>query len=265
MKSADETLSNCALGSTPGTPAGLTVEELTYALSHDLRGPLVNLQGFLRRLHTGCEGLEAQAEGWELSANQRREWQRLLEQKVWSSLFVLERNARRLDRLVTALLDLSRAGRDPVHMGPVATADVIRAVIEELGPSARDLGATLIIDPLPDLWADPSRIEQIFRELLTNALKFLAAERPGQIRIGGAANGAEATCWVQDNGIGVRAEYQQRIFLPFGKIRQVEAPGEGVGLAIVLKLIRQQGGRLWVESIPGEGSRFFLALPARNS
>src|SRR5713101_2133280 len=91
-------------------------DDLIHAISHDLRAPLLNFQGFLRRLASACQLLEAQTAGWNITGEQRRLYRELLEDKVASSLEVLERNARRMDRLLSALLELSRAGREPVQL-----------------------------------------------------------------------------------------------------------------------------------------------------
>jgi signal transduction histidine kinase len=237
------------------------LEEVIYGISHDLRGPLLNLAGFLRRLRKACEGLETQSEQWTLTVEQRAELAQLLEQKVWGSVEVLERNAQRMNRLVEALLELSRAGREPPQFEKVATGDVVAALADELAPLAKQTRAALRIEPLPELWGDRARVEAIFRRLLSNAFKFLDPERAGDVRVGGSSNGAGAVCWVRDNGIGIGPQHQERIFLPFGRVRQIEAPGEGVGLAIARKLVSQMGGRLWVDSAPGEGSSFYFSLP----
>jgi len=239
-----------------------TADDFVYAISHDLRGPLLNLQGYLRRLRKGCEALEAQVQGWGLTPEQRQACNQLTQQRIGPSLDVLEQNARRMERLVAALLDLSRAGREPPHMQLVSTAQLVQAVVEELSPVAAERKATLRIEGLPELWADPPRVEQILRHLLTNALKFLSAVRPGEITVGGSDGGAEATCWIRDNGIGIKPQNWNRLFVPFGRIGEIEAPGEGIGLAIVHKLVDQQGGRSWVESVHGEGSTFYFALPS---
>jgi len=235
--------------------------DLIYVLGHDLRAPVVNFRGFLGRLQRSCEELRAQAAGWPLTPEQRNSADRLLEQKVGSSLEVLDRTAQKMDRLVGALLELSRAGRDPVQLEPVAVSDLVGSLGEEYQQQASAKGVGMRWASAPTLCADRGRLEQILRRLLDNALKFLDPQRPGRIEMGGAIIGREATCWVRDNGIGIREEHFERIFLPFGRIRQVEAPGEGVGLAIARKLAAQMGGSIRVESTHGQGSTFWLHLP----
>ena len=237
-------------------------DDFVYAISHDLRGPLLNFQGFLRRLSAACQSLESQAEKWNLTLDQRQQWNQLLGTKVWPSLEVLERSARRMDRLLAVLLELSRAGREPVCFARVATGQLVREAVEEFRAAALEKNVVLKMEPLPDLWADPERLRQIFRHLLSNALKFLSPDRTGQILLGGRANGHEVIFWVQDNGIGIRPDDRDRIFLPFGRVQEIEAPGNGIGLASVRKLMGQKGGRAWVESTHRQGSTFYIAFPA---
>lgn len=248
-------------GDSDAAPLSTPGDEIIYAVSHDLRAPLLNFQGFLRRLSIACGDLDALAQQWSLTSEQRRCWQELFGSKIQPSVEVLERAARRMDGLLNALLELSRAGREPLCLQRVSTAELVRQVAEEFLPAAAEKGAALVVDPMPDLWADAERLRLVLHHLLANAVQFLSPERPGRIQLGGRSTSAEDICWVQDNGIGIRAEDQKRLFLPFGRVREIEAPGEGIGLATVRKLLQQQGGRAWVESIHGEGSTFFVALP----
>ena len=237
-------------------------DAFVYAISHDLRGPLLNFQGFLRRLSDACTALGASAGEWDLNVEQRQSFDQLVQQKIEPSIQILDRNSRRMERLVAALLELSRAGREPVRRAWVAPAEVARAVAEELSPEAADQDVTLRLAALPELWIDPDRLRQILHHLLGNALKFLSPDGTGEITLGGAGRDGEAVIWVRDNGIGLRPQDHERIFLPFGRVQEIEAPGEGIGLATVRKLAGQLGGRVWVESTHRQGSTFYLAFPA---
>ncbi len=237
-------------------------DDLIYAISHDLRAPLLNFQGFLRRLSSACQLLETQTEGWNITGEQRRLYRELLEDKVAFSLEVLERNARRMDRLLTALLELSRAGREPLQFERIQAGEAAREVAGAWRASAAEKKAAVRIEPMPAVWGDRERLARIFDSLLSNALKFLCPGRPGEIVMGGREEQGEVILWIRDNGIGVKPEDQPRIFLPFGRLREVESDGEGVGLAIASKLVAQLGGRLWVESNHGAGSTFYVGLPS---
>jgi signal transduction histidine kinase len=236
-------------------------EEIIYAVSHDLRGPLLNFQGFLRRLRRSWQSLADRTESWNLTPEQRQVLRDLQQDRIESSLQVLEHNARRMEQLLQALLELSRAGRDPVLPQWVPADELVHKLGEELCPLLVPQQIFLEIGPLPDLWADAGRLEQILRLGLDNAVKFLSPTRPGRIRVGGSPGADENLCWIEDNGIGLRPQDLDRIFLPFGRVRELEAPGCGVGLATVRKLMRQIGGRPWVESTHQQGTTLFLAFP----
>lgn len=178
-----------------------------------------------------------------------------------TSLEILEQNSRRMEGLINALLSLSRAGREPAVWQRFPAGELVQEVAAELRPTLLDAGITLELGALPDLWADRTRLALVFRLLLENAVKFRSPSRPGHIWISGSTNGAETLCQVQDNGIGMRAQDLRRVFLPFGRIREVDAPGHGVGLATVQKLMRQLHGRVWIESEHRQGTTVFLALP----
>ena len=236
-------------------------EDVIHRVSHDLRGPLLNFQGFLRRLGQGCELLRTQAGSWNLSDEQRRLWDQVWDQKVRGSLHILEQNAQRMGRLLAALLAVSRAGLGELQPQWLSTEQTSRRLAEDLKPSLDKKRATLVLGSTPPVWTDPSRFGEILRQLLTNAFHYLSPDRPGVITLEGAISGPEVVWQVRDNGIGIRPEDEERIFLPLERVREIEAPGEGVGLAIARKLAEQLGGRIWVESVHRQGSAFYLALP----
>lgn len=239
-------------------------EEVIYAVSHDLRGPLLNFQGFLRRLRRSWDTFREQAEGWNLTPEQRETLRQIRSERIETSFQILEHNARRMEQLLQALLDLARAGREPVSWQTVSTNALLHRVGEQLRPVAVEKDVLLDIGPLPDLWAEPDRVEQIFLLALDNALKFLSPARPGRIRIGGSAEGTADLCWVEDNGIGIRPQDLERVFVPFGRVREIDGPGCGVGLATIRKLMRQMGGRTWIESTHHQGTTLLLAFPRRR-
>ncbi len=237
------------------------IEEVIYAVSHDLRGPLLNFQGFLRRLRRSWDTLNAGAGDPHLTPDQRQSLRQTECERIDTSFRVLENNARRMEQLLQALLDLSRAGREPVVRQLVPTTAVVHRLAAQLRPVLEAKSVSLEIGPAPDLWTEPDRLEQVFRLALDNALKFLSPTRPGLLRVGGSIQETEHVCWIEDNGIGLRPQDLERIFLPFGRVREIDAPGQGVGLATIRKLMRQLGGRAWIESTHQRGTTLFLSFP----
>ena len=257
-----ETLSN--QGAPPPASTG-SVDDFVYAVSHDLRGPLLNFQGFLARLRNAFAEIKDQTGRLDVAVPQREPLQLLLDQPVHSCLDVLQRNAGRMQQLVTGLLELSRTGREPLQLEQVSMAGLVRALIEELAPAAEKNPIQWRLHPLPDLWTDPLRLQGILRRLLSNAMTFQSPHRSLEIELGGSGAPDGVTYWIRDNGIGIKASFQARVFQPFGRVLEIDAPGLGLGLVTAAKLAAQLEGRIWVESIHGEGSTFHLFLPATVS
>jgi len=252
-------------------PAGASpdpVADFVCAVSHDLRAPLLNFHGFLRRLAAACQTLDSLAA--HLPAEQRADWQKLYQQKIQTSVQILEQNAARMDRLLLALLELARAGSGLVQMQIVDAASLAEKVIDEFASEAEQKKVSLAFKADQacsqgesiEIWADPDRLLLMLRQLVSNAIKFLSPDRPGEVRVGVAVQDGLGVCWVQDNGIGIREADLNRIFLPLGTVQETGPSAGGTGLAIVRKLMQQQGGRVRVESERDCGSCFFLHFPA---
>ncbi len=244
------------------------IEMFVYSVSHDLRSPLVNLQGFSKELGLVSGDLKDLLRREEVPETVRREAAALISGDMAESLQFIQSGVTRLANIIDALLRLSRAGR--VEYSPQITdlAGLVRSVAATLDGTRAQKGAAIIIGELPEAFIDPSAAEQVFANCLANALNYLDPERPGRIEIGSlpAAPGAGAiTYFVKDNGLGIPEAYLPKVFMVFQRLHGNAAPGEGIGLALVRRVLERNGGRIWVESVPGEGSTFFVALPAASA
>ncbi len=223
------------------------LEAFIYTLSHDLKAPVISLQGLATLL---------QAElGESLSPN---------------AAFYLERihaNTRQMQRLIAELLELSRIGRTREPLQPVPMRELVEEVLAELhGHIELQRARVRVADTLPTVWGERTRLRQVWMNLISNALRFSRPQAPPEIEIG-ARQEQEGfiTFFVRDNGIGIAPEHREKIFEIFyrveGKYQSDE--GTGVGLAIVKRIVQAHGGRVWVESEgPGKGSTFWFTLPA---
>jgi light-regulated signal transduction histidine kinase (bacteriophytochrome) len=127
----------------------------------------------------------------------------------------------------------------------------------------REAGATVTVEDLPTVMADGAQLAQVFTNLIGNALKYRRPDVPPEVRISAERRGKFWRLAVQDNGIGIEAEYFERIFVIFQRLHtREEYEGTGIGLAVVRRIVERHGGRIGVESTPGEGSTFFFTLPA---
>lgn len=221
--------------------------QFAYVASHDLSEPLRMVSSYVQLLaHRYGGQLDADADefiGYAVDG------------------------AARMKALIDDLLAYSKAGRvAPVLHRPVNCAAVMVDVLSDLGGVVSDAGAVVDVGHLPVLTSDPGMLAQVFQNLLANALKFV---RPGVApRVSVRANpiGAGWQFSVQDNGIGIAEQHQERIFLMFKRLHgRTEYPGTGIGLALCQKIIDRLEGRIWVDSASGEGSTFHFTLPHAGS
>ena len=172
--------------------------------------------------------------------------------------------AKRMQTLISDLLAYSRVGRQERPMGPVQLEEILRISLDNLKVSIADAGAEVTHDPLPTVVGDGSQLGQLLQNLIGNALKFTGDRQPA-IHIGADRRGEEWVISVRDNGIGIAKEHIGRIFAIFQRLHtRAEYPGSGIGLAIGKKIVERHGGRIWVESKPGEGATFCFSLPDRK-
>ncbi len=243
------------------------IEMFVYSVSHDLRSPLVNLQGFSRELGLAREDLEKLLQN-EMSAEDRQRAIALADSDMAQSIHFIQTAVKRLSSIIDALLRLSRAGRVEYHPQMVDLRPVMQRIVEAMRGTIVKHEAEVIIADLPPVWADPTAIEQIFANLIGNAVNYLDPARPGKVEIGSVARQVEGvdkpqTYFVKDNGLGIAESYLPKVFAIFQRLHGDVAAGEGVGLALVKRVVERHGGKVWVESQAGVGSTFFVAFPSQ--
>jgi light-regulated signal transduction histidine kinase (bacteriophytochrome) len=169
-----------------------------------------------------------------------------------------------MQTLINDLLTFSRVATRGQPFQPSDCAAILTNVQANLSVAIRESGAVITHDPLPRVMADPTQLAQLFHNLIANAIKFRSDETPA-IHIGVEPIQDECLFTVRDNGIGMEAEYFERIFAIFQRLHtRREYPGTGIGLALCKKIVERHRGRIWVESQPGQGSTFYFTLPDRH-
>jgi len=243
-------------------------ELFVYSVSHDLRSPLVNLQGFSEELSRSCGDIDSLFRREDVPAAVRESGRKLLTGSIEESIHYIQTAVGRLARIIDALLRLSRAGRVVYQMQLTEISPIVSRIIDSLHDSIAAKGAQITVGKLPPAWGDPTAIEKIFSNLIANAVQYLESSRPGKIEVGALEKQSERSenhlsiYFVRDNGLGIPDQYRDRVFMPFNRLHADVAHGEGVGLALVARVAHRLGGRIWMESTAGVGSTFFVGLPS---
>ena len=242
-------------------------ETFVYSVSHDVRGPLVNLQGFSREVQRSCGDLLELLENGGVPPAVLERARRIVTDDMAESARFLQTAVAHLSNIIDALLRLSRLGRVVYQNERVDVAATVRRVLDSLRGSADQQNAEIIVGELPPVQADPGAIEQIFNNLVVNALRYRDPARPCHIEISGevSADGRSVTYHVKDNGLGIPASAIPKLFIAFRRFHPECGPGEGMGLAMLRGIVERLQGAISVKSTPGEGSTFFVTLPATEA
>ena len=217
------------------------LEQFAYVASHDLQEPLRMVSSYTQLL------LRRYGERFDGDAKEFMDY--------------IVDGAARMKQLIEDLLAYSRVGTRGREFRQVACEEALGKALINLRAAIEAGGATVTHDPLPVLKADDSQLAQLFQNLIGNALKFHGIEAP-RVHVGAVEHETEWELLVRDNGLGIEPEYFERIFLVFQRLHNKhDYPGTGIGLAICKKVVDRHGGRIWVESKPGEGSTMHFTLP----
>jgi signal transduction histidine kinase len=245
-------------------------ETFIYSVSHDLRSPLVNLQGFSKELTMSCAELEVLLTNEQLPPDVRGRAAQVMDKDIAESLYFIRTAVSRASDIIDSLLRLSRVGRVEYRWQHVQVNRIVANVVDAMRATITARGATIAVGPLDPAWGDPTAVEQIFANLVGNAVNYLDPARPGHVEVGMTERGAAAlqpmkaptrTYYVRDNGLGIPESALSKIFTAFHRHQPQQASGEGVGLALVRRIVERHDGRIWVESTEGVGSTFYVELP----
>jgi PAS domain S-box-containing protein len=217
------------------------LEQFTSVASHDLRSPLNTIGGYAELLSLRYAGtLDAEADEF---------------------LHLIVDGVKHMQALVDDLLAFARLGASPAPAEPVECMALVERVLQQLQAAVLDSGAVVTYQNLPTLHGQKSQLRQLFQNLIDNAIKFRGKEAP-RVTISAQRQDRHWLFIVADNGIGIDPAYAERIFVIFRRLHsRDDYPGTGIGLAICKKIVEGHGGRIWVESQPGQGTRFLFTLP----
>lgn len=219
------------------------LEAFTASVSHDLRSPLTTIAG--------------QAGLLEISMSNANEEQRRRLTKIQSSV-------KQMSDLIDALLALSRISRHTLHRETIDASALAQSIVNDLRQADPHRDVQVTIQPELTVHGDRRLIQDLLRNVISNAWKFTAKTHPARIEIGGSTSGAVATLHVRDNGAGFDMAHAQKLFRPFHRLHAPsEFEGSGIGLATVSRIVARHGGRVWAEAKPNEGAVFYFTLPTK--
>ena len=240
------------------------IQRFAYIVSHDLRSPLVNILGFTAELDAAAKPLQtlvdqAEAEAPQIVGDNAR---RAVREDLPEAINFIRASTQKMDRLINAILKLSREGRRTLAPEPLNMDKLMQDVADTLHHRAADLGVEIVIDkPMPGVTSDRVALDQIFSNLVENSIKYTLPGRPGRVDIRGRREPGRVIYDVADNGRGIDPKDHQRIFDLFRRSGLQDQPGEGIGLAHVRALAYRLGGLINCRSELGQGATFSLSLP----
>lgn len=247
------------------------IQRFAYIVSHDLRSPLVNIMGFTSELEElggdifrRIGGLTQASTGGPPPAAGEIVLEgadKQLSADFAEALGFIKSSIAKMDRLISAILNLTREGRREFVPVKIDTRELIEAIVSTLAHQAAEAQAEIHVEPLPNIISDRLALEQIFSNLIDNGVKYLKSGVPGEIRIRGRTKLGYAIFEISDNGRGIDPKDHQRIFDLFRRAGTQDKPGQGIGLAHVRALVRRLGGTMSVSSEMNTGSTFTITLP----
>lgn len=241
------------------------LQSIVHVSSHDLKTPLVNISGFGTLLEKHCNQLKDILRSETMDPTVLNAVEKLLEEDIPEDLGFITQSAGKMNALINGLLEVSRAGSASLNITRLDMNQLIQSIIANSAFKAQQIRAEVTLDPLGHCMGDPSQISQVFMNLIDNSLKYAHPSRNPRIHISCTTRDDETIYCVGDNGIGIKPEYHEKIFEIFHRLDpKSTADGEGLGLAIIRRILDRHNGKVWLESVPDEGSKFYVSLPNKE-
>lgn len=240
-----------------------TLEQLIYVISHDLRSPLVNIDGFSRELDLTLRDVRDSLDRGAAVENFTAKLQMVIPDAI-KALERVRASTRQMDALLKGLLMLNRMGRVALQIGIVDMNTLFQQIASSFAFRIREAGMEFTIGQLPSCRADNTQVTQLFSNLIDNAIKYRRKDRPGIISITGEIVDKYSIYRVKDNGIGIAEKYKEKVFELFHRLNPKETDGDGLGLTVVKQIIARLDGAITLDSVPGEGCVFSVKLPCAD-
>ncbi len=237
------------------------LEQLVSITSHDLRTPLVNIAGYSKEITKSLKEVAFILQNAEDLTVAKEKVSLIVESDIAESESYISKNIFKMENLLSALLNLSRLGQQELKKEKLNMNNMMADIAKLMTYQVANIDTKLELSELPFCVGDAIQINQLFSNLIGNALKYLDSERSGVIKVSGRKEHNHSVYCVEDNGIGIAPEHQEKIFEIFYQLEPSKVNGEGLGLSIARKVVNSHGGKIWVESELCKGSKFFVSLP----
>jgi PAS domain S-box-containing protein len=241
------------------------LEDYLYIASHDLRSPLVNIQGFSQRLQKQADKIKSQLENCEIDPIVKTNITKITAEEIPKTLDFIFTSVTKMETLISGLLQLSRTGRIKISIGRVDMTKLIKTVLEAHNYQISNIASNIIVEDLPDCYGDEQQLNQLFSNLISNAIKYRDIDRNFEIKIKAINSFNRVIYCIADNGIGIAPKFHEKIWNIFYRIHpQSLISGDGMGLSVVKQIAEKHHGKVWVESDEGQGSTFYIELQKNN-
>jgi signal transduction histidine kinase len=239
------------------------MESMIYTASHDLRSPLVNIQGFSQRLDKAKGDIDARLAQDDVPEAVRTSLAKVLGERMPAALGFIKSSSLKMDGLINGLLRLSRAGRAQLTIQPLDMNALLNDIVGTLTIQIQQANASVALGELPCCMADSAQLNQVLTNLIDNAIKYRDPARPLAISITGSQQNRRARYAVADTGLGIAEEFQPKVWQLFHRLNpNGTVAGEGLGLTLVQRIVERLHGHISLTSTAGAGSCFTIDLPA---
>ncbi|MDD3077856.1 MAG: PAS domain S-box protein [Paludibacter sp.] len=240
------------------------LERYLYVASHDLRSPLVNIQGFSLRLEKQLETIsELYSKNKSVFESNKElfEFPEIITTKIPKTLHFIQSNVIKMDNLISSLLQISRTGRVELHIANVNVEKLLHTIITTKNYQISELNASVVFGKIADCYGDEQQLNQLFSNIIDNALKYKHPERIPEICISSTCTINKVVYCIQDNGIGISERNINKIWDVFYRVNPMNnIQGDGIGLSLAQRIVSKHKGKIWVESQLEVGSKFYIEL-----
>lgn len=237
------------------------LENYIYVASHDLRSPLVNIQGFSQRLERQINELNKIIVDNSVHKNIKSGVEKITNEEVPKSLNFIMSNVLKMDTLINGLLQLSRTGRIVMAIRKIDMNKLLKSILSAHNYELTEINANVQVDNLADCYGDENQLNQLFSNIINNAIKYRDKSRQLHIKISSQDFFNRVVYSVKDSGVGINTRHLEKIWDVFYRVDSSSPEsGEGIGLSLARRIVDKHEGRIWVESEEGKGSTFFIEL-----